>query len=606
MKFQNRLSNWVIIVITAIAIYVVIKSNYWNQKDKVISWDIICYYSYLPATFIYHDVTLGFVDFNKSDKYIFWFGTAPTGAKYIKTTMGMAILYAPFFFLGHLGAYLFDYDTGGFSEPYKMALVFSCIFYLWLGLFFLKRTLVKFFSESITVLVIIIIVFGTNLFNYSTFDAPMPHTYCFALFAIFVFLTQKWYDIPSVKNSIFIGLLSGIISLVRPTNIVIALFFIFYKVSSLQEVKSRIMFYKTKFINLILILFFAFIIWIPQILYWKKITGNFFFFSYGEEGFFFTNPQIIRGLFSYQNGWLVYAPVMLFALIGIPFLYRYAKAFFLPVLFFTLINIYVILSWWCWWYTGFGNRAMIDSYAILAIPLAAFATWTSLQQKFIARIALFILIGFAFFQGVFHSLQFHNGSIHYNSMTKEAYLVSFWKVGPTNEFWYKLREPDYDSALVGVHSYLDERNDSLQIYFNLEEIQNNGKSITDSTLTYKIESTDSISNITSRSGKNSIYVYKDNPYGLGLAFRVFNNEKYRVSVWRKKTEVKSYLVISSNQDPNYSISESKAIISDGQWEKIQLEFQIIPSIHNTLIKIFVMNENPEKVFFDDLRVERIH
>jgi hypothetical protein len=605
MKSFNTLSNWAVLLITSIAVYVVFKTNYWNDKDRVISWDIICYYDYLPAAFIYKDITLSFVDNIKDDDHPFWFGTTPSGERYIKTSMGMAMLYSPFFFLGHLGAYLFDYDTGGFSKPYKMTLVFSCVLYLWLGLFFLRKTLIKYFSEFITAVVMIIIVFGTNYFNYSTFDAPMPHTYNFALLTVFVFLTQKWYDKPSIKNSIFIGLLSGIISLVRPTNIVICLFFIFFRLSTLKELTTRIKFYKSQITNLILILIFAIIIWIPQILYWKMITGSFLFFSYGDEGFFFANPQIIRGLFSYRNGWLIYSPVMLFALFGIPFLYRFAKGFFLPVLLFSLVNIYVVLSWWCWWYTGFGNRAMIDSYAILAFPMAAYIKWNAQIKNKIIKYFLFFLIVAAFFQGIFHSVQYHYSSIHYNSMTSESYWESFWKIGPTNEFWKKLREPDYDQAKKGISAFLDQRNDSILLFYNMEKIYRDGNSFTDTTGTLKTLSIDSLSNEYSHSGRNSIYVNKENPYGMGLQFRVFNNEKYRVSVWRKKTEINSYLILKSLQNPDYSFAANKAIISDGQWEKIQFDIEIPYSIHNTIILIFVMNENSEKVYFDDLQVERL-
>ena len=86
--------------------------------------------------------------------------------------------------------------------------------------------------------------------------------------------------------------------------------------------------------QLFIIIFFAFLVWIPQLLYWKTVTGNYLFYSYADEGFFFLNPQILKGLFSYRNGWLIYSPVMFFALLGIPFLYRYAKDFFLPVMLF--------------------------------------------------------------------------------------------------------------------------------------------------------------------------------------------------------------------------------------------------------------------------------
>lgn len=603
---MNKISNWIIILITAIGIYVVFNVSYW-KTDRVISWDIITYYGYLPATFIYNDVTLEFLDKNPGDRnYIFWYGVSPTGGKYIKMSMGLAFLYAPFFFLGHLGAHLFNYHTGGFSLPYKMALVFSCIFYMWLGLFFLRKSLKQYFSEIITGLVLILIVFGTNYFNYATLDAPMSHTYSFALFSLFILMVTKWYKNPSLKNSVFIGLLSGLISLIRPTNIIIIILFVFYGILSKNDLLIRTKLYLSKSALLLVIIVFAFIVWIPQMLYWKTVTGSYLFYSYADEGFFFNNPQILEGLFSYRNGWLVYSPVMAFALIGLPFLYRSAREIFIPVLLFTVVNIYVVLSWWCWWYTGFGNRAMIDSYAVLAFPLAAFLNWTARQKKIIIKASIILLLTFAFFQGAFHSLQYHYNSIHYDSMTKASYWESFWKVGATLDYWKKLRMPDYDLAKKGITGYLDERNDSLKIYCNAEDRYSDGKSLSDSTHTYKLLSTDSLSTEYAFSGKTSIYVNKNNPYGFGLQFEVFTNDKFRVTVWRKKTEIRSSLVITNKQNSNYYFAEEKAIQSIGDWEKIQMEIEIPPIIHNTILKIYVLNNNEENVYFDDLRVERIH
>jgi hypothetical protein len=605
MRFIKKLSFWAIIFTTIIALDIVFNLNYWNKENRVIVSDVICYYDYLPAAFIFNDITLSFADDLKNEDYLFWFGTTPEGGRYIKTSMGMAMLYSPFFFLGHLSAHLFDFDTGGFSKPYKMALVFSCIAFLWLGLFFLRKVLIQHFSELISAVVIILISLGTNYLNYSTFDAPMSHTYSFALFAIFIYLTPKWYENPSIKNSILLGLLSGIISLVRPSNAVIGLVFIFYGIGSLKELISRIKLFGVKWFHLLLILLFAFAVWVPQLVYWKTVTGSYFFFSYGEERFFFNNPQIFRGLFSYQNGWLIYAPVMLFALIGIPFMYRFLKPFFIPVFLFTVINIYVILSWWCWWYPGFGNRAMIESYAILALPLASFIKWTSIQKKLVIKISIFLLISMTFLQGVMHSIQYHYSGIHYNSMTKTSYWEMFWKVKTTKKYWDNLREPDYLMAMKGIHAYFDERNDSLMIYCSLEEKHRDGKSITDSTKTYKLTGTETLTDEFSRSGRFGVFVNKDNPHAMGLSFSVYCNEQYRISVWRKKTSVNSHLVAASYVNLSFYHGEKTPISEEGEWEKIQMEIEIPSLIHNTNLQIFVMNDNPEKVYFDDLRVERI-
>ncbi len=91
----------------------------WTQDEGpergVIKWDVIFQYSYLPATFIYHDIKLdfteesGFVNDNK-----FWFQKLDSGNRLIIRTMGMSYLYAPFFFMAHVIAPLLDQPRDGF------------------------------------------------------------------------------------------------------------------------------------------------------------------------------------------------------------------------------------------------------------------------------------------------------------------------------------------------------------------------------------------------------------------------------------------------------------------------------------------------------------
>ena len=69
-----------------------------SGEGGVIEWDVISYYSYLPATFIYGDVTLGFLD-DKDFKYYakFWPVELEDGNRLILTSMGLSVLYSPFF-----------------------------------------------------------------------------------------------------------------------------------------------------------------------------------------------------------------------------------------------------------------------------------------------------------------------------------------------------------------------------------------------------------------------------------------------------------------------------------------------------------------------------
>ncbi len=97
----------------------------------MIDWDITSYYGYLPAFFIHNDLKLDFT-IGKEDYYAnkhqYWPEKAPNGGKVMKMTMGLSMLYSPFFLLGHLTAKLNGLETDGFSEPYEKFIHLSSIF----------------------------------------------------------------------------------------------------------------------------------------------------------------------------------------------------------------------------------------------------------------------------------------------------------------------------------------------------------------------------------------------------------------------------------------------------------------------------------------------
>ncbi len=280
----------------------------------------------------------------------------------------------------------------------------------------------------------------------------MSHAYSFALFAIFLYLTEKWHRKISLKNSVLLGLVFGLISLIRPTNSLIILVFAFYKVSNFRTFKEKFILFRKNFLQLFIIAFFAFLVCLPQFLYWKSLTGEFLYFSYGsDQNFFFQYPKIFKVLFSFRKGWLVYTPIMIFALLGFILMVKTeTKQYFLAILLFTAINIYVISSWWCWWYGGsFGMRALIESYALLAIPLAAFFSWL-LKQKLKKRIFLLLPVIMISLQSTFHTVQYYYQAIHWDSMTKEAYFDSFWRSKRSEDFKNKIKPPDYEAAKKGI------------------------------------------------------------------------------------------------------------------------------------------------------------
>ncbi len=449
LTFGNK---WVLILSAILLIWVNLNYARWNKFDTI-QHDVNGYYSYLPAFFYENDLSLNFTkkdSLSTAEGRYYWPNVTPEGGLVIKYTMGMAVTYLPFFTVAHLYCQAFHLPTTGFSTPYHVAIQFSSVFYVLLGLFFLMKMLEQTFSKRTTWLTSALLLFGTNLYYYCVGGAGMAHATVFGFAAMFLFFLVKWHHSPSIRNSLFCGLSLGLLILIRPTLIIYALVPLLFKISSVQSFKIQWLFFKTHFRLVLLIIGICFLLFLPQLLYWKLVSGHYFFNSYIGEKFYFKNPHFLLGLFSFRKGWLLYTPLMGLALLGFIPLYKHYKHLFAAVFVVSLLFIYIVFSWWCWWYGGsFGQRALIDLYPLLAFPLAALIEYCGKQKgKY-----HFILSGFLLFfliLNLFQSYQAMRNVIHYDSMTSKAYWHGFFKLEEYSGRDSLLVKPDYSKALNGL------------------------------------------------------------------------------------------------------------------------------------------------------------
>ncbi len=463
LKDPSRIA--IFLMVTAM---LAINLNHHNwSRGRVIEWDVKSYYAYLPAVFIYNDLSLEFIDHNP-EKFgdLIWPVTTPTGKRAIITTMGMSVLYAPFFFLAHAYALVSGWEADGYSTPYRFALNFSSLFYVILGMIMLRKILLRYFGRGVATFSLVAVVMGTNLLYYATHEGAMTHAYSFALIALFLWLSIRFWEqpAPAGRQIMLLGFLAGFITLVRPTNIIVLLLFFLWGVNSLESLKHRIRWFARHYHLPALMAAFFILAWVPQFIYWKQVSGMFFYFTYGEEGggFFWHNPQISNILFSYKKGWFVYTPIMFLAFCGIFLLPRPPKGLhpalreaFLPILLFKLLNIYILSSWWSWWFGGgFGLRAFVDAYAIMAIPLAALISW-GWQQRRMVKMPALAFLGMLIWFNYFQIQQYRRLAIHYWWMNKEAYWETFLKRKPTERYWELITIPDYEKARQGIYVAID-------------------------------------------------------------------------------------------------------------------------------------------------------
>lgn len=430
-----------------VIVYLISFSHYKNYRSFLQgggdSWG---YYAYLPAIFIYHDVDDLQQTIAKRAEY-----NGPSVRKLengylqieeahaygqhtiIKYTYGVALLNSPFFLLAHTYCQLTGaYAADGYTLPYNLMTGVATLLYSIVGLWLIRKMLQAYFSDTIVSLVVLVTGLGTNLYFFSVSHLGMSHPYLFALYALCLFASDRFYRTQKWIDAFLIGFCGGMITLIRPNETIIVLFPLLWNVFSVSTAKARWTFireHRKKYF--IAALIFAACM-VPQIAYWKILTGHWVFYSYTQEGFDFTHPHLKNGLFGFANGWLSYTPVMSFAVFGLFLLPRYFKQTALASYLFLPVFIYVIYSWWCWQYiNGFGSRPMIETYPIWAFPLACFFVY--LSHKTILRMFSFAIIAFLIFLNCFQTWQFEEGWIWTEDSNRAYYKAIFLKTSSTYE-----------------------------------------------------------------------------------------------------------------------------------------------------------------------------
>lgn len=579
-----------IILTIYVALFFVVK-NPNNPNDRVIMSDGKGYYGYITAILIYHDLEYSFIEDYESKYYpndptIFKeFRFKFRGETVNKGFPGMAFLMLPFFLIAHFLSFLFGFPTDGYSIIYQYSIGFSALFYLWVGLRFLRKLLLEFsFSENVTPVLLFLIAFATNINYYTLKEGTMPHVYNFALIAAFMYFIKKAVIDFKPKPVVAASLLFGLIGSVRPTNGLILILVPFVagnwaNVTTL--VKNTIQHYRVWIPVVVAGLVFPFL----TMLLWYVQTGYWLVYSYGEEGFDFTNPHFFQILFSFEKGWFLYTPLAFISLTGFVYLFRRNRFQFYWLFSFFVVFIYVASSWWAWAYTSnFGQRIFIDLYALVAL-LLGFAFQLIKKNK----VAVKSVSAFMILLVVFNSVQFYQ---HYNyifppgKIDFQKYKHAFWRLVPAPRAHFP---QDLVTAKKEFYNDFEQDFDWL-----------NYASVTD-TLAYE-------GCCSSRTGKA-------NEYSIGIWEPVddFANQPFswvKVSAWVYSNQKYSdaRLVIDFESDGK-SVSYNPVFINEfnrkNQWVYLEFarRFPENPGKENRL-RVYFFNANTRELFLvDNLKIE---
>ncbi|MCX6244912.1 MAG: glycosyltransferase family 39 protein [Bacteroidetes bacterium] len=601
MKFSKNLSLFVLLATGLIlSLYRIT-----NVNEKEISWDVLGYYLPLPATFIYHDPMLDKTDWIRKindernlSGTLYQVSETDDGKPLYFFLFGMALLYLPFFFAGHFFAFLLKIPADGFTLPYQYAMVIGAIIYTLIGLIFLRKNLKRFFSERVTALVMLIIVFSTNYIHHLTLKDLETVNVLFMLVNIIIWYTIRWHEVQKLKYLLAVGAGIILMALVKPSEILIVLIPLLWNISSRESLKEKIRLIRTNWKQIVITLILCFIIVLPQLLYWRIKTGSFIYDSYKNPGIGLdlSSPHILDVLISYRKGWLIYTPVMAFSLIGFYFLFRNNRKIFLSLFGYFLVAFCIIASWTEWWYgAAFSMRPLITVYPILAISLGYFLVY--LGKKGIIMKSVFIVIVILFtFLNQFQWWQLKHYILDPYRTTKGFYWATFLKTSVTDEekklllighdFTGKMsfdNRTDYHSVLAQELAF-DEPG-------NPEGVVQDGE------------------------GNKYYSVGKDQEYVLTRQFK-YSELTVKDHIW-VVVSLDVFFPTTSGNGPclvttmehngksyAYSAPEIKPDTARMQWKKYSFEY-LTPEIRKSsdILKIYIWNRNKESFDVDNFKLE---
>lgn len=354
-----------------------------KHKGHYLNSDGEGYYLYLPAVFIYK--TFENLPVNTPEQYLPYPNTNKIATRF---NYGVALMELPFFLIAQALQYLqnLPLDNAYSNNMCIMVLIASC-FYSLLGIYFLHQLLIEKYNRTVVYFSLAALYLGTNLFWYTIREPAMSHSYSFFLISVLLYkINTLFQEKPNVKDILIVSLVLALITLIRPVNGILYGLILCYNVFLFKDFLTRI-FWLSKNKILIFLPITLFLVFLPQMYYWHYLSGKWLLNTYEvlhQQSFNWSQPHFFDIFFSIHNGFFVYTPIMILAVLGLFFMSFQQNNNGRLLLFLCALLAFICACWSMWWFGhSAGFRPFIDFYPLLVFGLAYFLNFSFNKNGFL-------------------------------------------------------------------------------------------------------------------------------------------------------------------------------------------------------------------------------
>jgi tetratricopeptide (TPR) repeat protein len=334
------------------------------------------YYAFLRSVFFDGDLDFfNELHYAHSEKFM------PTGYVFNNWQMGQALMFLPFFIIGHLLALLYQglgypLSVEGYSAPYYISTAVASVTFLFAGLVLVFKTLHSFIDKRFALFVTLSIWLASPLIYFSFIRQRMSHTVEFFFAAILIFF---WIHFRLSKDPVRYALLGTFLGFLCVTRVINIAFFFLFAVDMLWIFSANLKSVAT--VKKITVLSGAmlggfFLVMLPQIVCWYQLNGVPFpprhmkFAGEGLSGITLLPllEKIWALFFSAKWGLLFSMPLAMLGVVGLFLKNEWLKEI-RPGLLAYLTGIFAIVIIYPEDSASYGHRHLISALPVFALGL---------------------------------------------------------------------------------------------------------------------------------------------------------------------------------------------------------------------------------------------
>jgi hypothetical protein len=307
--------------------------------------------------------------------------------------IGYSLLQLPFLAFGTLIDAVAGAPPDGYSQYALIAYGLGNIVWTGTGLFVLFHFLCEVGSfwkcratrtPALALFVVLLTYFGTNLAYYSFAQLSHASTALFA--SVFLFQWWKVRSSNDVLGWLLLGFAGGFLSICRWQDCLFLLAPLVYDLTG-GEWRAKPMQWALARAAYSLA---AVTCWIPQLMEWKSIYGSYLTNPFQANYSSFPPTHIFKVLFSSQNGWLIWTPLIALGITGLAYGALRASRIYLPWILIIVLEL-VLVGSLSIWHGGdsFSARYLTATTPILSLGLfTLFCALPDLPRRFVGALSL--------------------------------------------------------------------------------------------------------------------------------------------------------------------------------------------------------------------------